>query len=364
MAAPPGRLARFSPRRIWRLLESIQPLRQQVAEERKASARTLRSIEQSLARIEQKLAVQQKALDRLPEMQIHLDRCETAYSKDAKQAARLATFQASVDPALVHAHAHAAALNASLHTDPCPYVVIDRVLPDDVYDVVVEALPSPVFFKKAAERSEMTVPFPFAPAYSRAVWNLFYEVVERSVLPALVERFRPALDEFVRTSWPALGSWEQSDIDLEVAQSRLLLRRPGYRIEPHRDPRWAFLTAIFYLSTRNGAPAHGTQLYRLRVEREGTHSSPFWADPDECELVRDVPGTGNTALVFLNSTGAHGASIPQDAPQNLKRYVYQVQFSPDAVMKERLITLLAADVRERWVVARDKGYDQGDEVGS
>ena len=43
-------------------------------------------------------------------------------------------------------------------------------------------------------------------------------------------------------------------------------------------------------------------------------------------MVREVPGRPNSAVVFLNSTGAHRASIPADAPPETDRYIYQVQF--------------------------------------
>jgi hypothetical protein len=231
-------------------------------------------------------------------------------------------------------------------------MVVESLFPEDVYDRFVEALPSPVFFDKVAgQRDEMMVPFTFAPSYSRLVWCLFQEAIEEAMLPAILEAFRPALDDFIRTSWPSLRSWPESGITLRAANSRLMLRRPGYVIKPHRDPRWSFLTALLYLAPREAPKAFGTQLYRLRVERDHVSSSPFWPDPDECELVRDVPGVGNTALVFLNSTGAHGASVPKNVPADFLRYLYQVRFSPDAASKARLVELLEEDARQRWVVA-------------
>jgi hypothetical protein len=130
-----------------------------------------------------------------------------------------------------------------------------------------------------------------------------------------------------------------------------MLRRAGYVIKPHRDPRWSFLTALCYLAPRQAPQVFGTQLYRLRVERDPEHSSPFWPQPDECELVADVTGAGNSALVFLNSTGAHGATVPKDAPPDLLRYLYQARFSPDPATKARLVEMLEADARKRWVVA-------------
>jgi hypothetical protein len=87
-----------------------------------------------------------------------------------------------------------------------------------------------------------------------------------------------------------------------------------------------------------------------------THSSPLWVDPAECEFVKDVPARRNTALVFLNSIGAHGASIPSDAPADTERYLYQVQFGVDAETRQRLIGSLADEARPSWVTERTRGY--------
>ena len=57
----------------------------------------------------------------------------------------------------------------------------------------------------------------------------------------------------------------------------------------------------------------------------------------------------NTLLAFLNSAGAHGASIPADAqPANLERYVYQFRLGPDAQAIKRLLEPMHPDQRRRW----------------
>jgi len=72
--------------------------------------------------------------------------------------------------------------------------------------------------------------------------------------------------------------------------------------------------------------------------------------------VRDVPGRRNSALVFLNSTGVHGASIPPDAPADLERYVYQAQLSPDAVTRGRLIEMLSGEKKAGWATKGNREY--------
>jgi hypothetical protein len=79
-------------------------------------------------------------------------------------------------------------------------------------------------------------------------------------------------------------------------------------------------------------------------------------DRSECQLVKDVPARRNTALVFLNSTGAHGASIPSGAPADIERFLFQVQFSVDEETKQRLIAGVSEAARPAWAAERDGGY--------
>jgi hypothetical protein len=345
------------PQRRRRTEQLIEEVRDQVSRDHKSIVRELREIrrtaEQNQARIDRALDAHEQALAIVPEIQTRVDRCIAAYVSDSRSTRRIEDFCSSLDRAGVFAHARQAVGRAQLQTDPCPHIALERVFPDDVYDRLVESLPSPVFFEKVAEhRDEMPVPFSFAPAYSRLVWQLFHDAIEAAILPAVIEKFRPALDEFVRSSWPTLGSWEESGIALRAANPRLMLRRAGYVIKPHRDPRWAFLVALFYFPPRNAPHSYGTQLYRLKVERDEAHTSPMWVDPGECELVRDVPGVANSGVIFLNSTGAHGASVPDDAPPEFLRYFYQARFSPDTAGKNRLLELMTAERRDHWVATR------------
>jgi len=290
------------------------------------------------------------SLEKIPELETKIEQCMVAYQKDARFAERVPQFQAKADPRRVRGHVCHSAGIAPLRTDPCPYLVIDDLVPEDLYDEMLSALPSPVFFKQEKTREELQVPFGFAPAYSRMVWDFFFSnAIENGLVPAVTDRFRPSLDALVARYWPRLRTWEASGLKLHVSNSRLLLRRPGYVIKPHRDPRWHFVTCLIYLRKRDAGEAYGTQLYRLRQEREPSHNSPFWFEFDECDLVADIPAARNSALVFFNSAGAHGASIPADAPGALERYVYQVQFGPDKTTRQELARALAPEDRAGWV---------------
>jgi len=318
-------LARLNPLRVVRAVDIVphlQNLGEELRDDQKTLWRQLRTIARQLEHLEDTLKRQEKVLAGIPELQTEVRRCVAAYTSDARQAHRLPAVRARLgDGEQIAAHTEAAVAKAPLELDPFPHIIIDELLPDDVCSELIRALPPKPFFQtENATRQKLDIPCLFAPEYSRIVWGLIYnKVIARAMVTALTEKFRPALDRFIHVQWPALGSLAQSGISLRVTNSRLLLRRPGYKIKPHRDPRWAFLTALVYLPISTEDESYGTQLYRLRHEPEVTHSAPLWVDRSDCELVTEVPARRNTALVFLNSTGAHGASIPSDAPAGASR---------------------------------------------
>jgi hypothetical protein len=349
---------RLNPLRMVRTADAmprLQSVSEKLRDDQKDMSRQLRTITRQLEQIEETLSRQQQVLAGIPELQAQMQRCVTAYTKDVRQADLLPALRTRLgDGQRITAHAAAAVARAELELDPFPHVLIEELLPEDVCSELIRGLPPSAFFTtENMSRQELEVPFLFAPEYSRIVWGMFFDkVITQALIPALTEKFRPALDEFIRTHWPELGSLAEAGISFCVSNSRLMLRRPGYVIKPHRDPRWAFLTCLVYLPNSARHEAYGTQLYRLRHEPEMTHSSPLWVDQSECEFVKDVPAQRNTALVFLNSTGAHGASVPSDAPADVERYLYQVQFGVDDQTKQRLIAGVSDEARSGWETPR------------
>ena len=130
--------------------------------------------------------------------------------------------------------------------------------------------------------------------------------------------------------------------------SRILLRRPGYVIKPHRDPRWAFVTCLVYLPPRNAQRFFGTQLCAVRREPEHRSPGALWMDDTDIEVVKSVPGYPNTALAFVNGTGAHRASIPEDVASDTERYLYQLQLGPSVASQRRLLASMPADELSCW----------------
>ena len=215
-------LERLNPLRVIRAADSVsrlQDLGDKLREDQKEMARQLRAISRQLERLDETFSRKLEQLDQtlkrqedviasVPALHTEVQQCLTSYKTDARHADRLPALRVSLgDSNRLAAHAAAAVARTPLQLDPFPHVVIENLLPEDAADELVGALPSSVFFKKNAMRHQLQVPFVFAPAYSRLVWSIFFEkVITETLLPALTEKFRPALDDFVRTHWPHLRS--------------------------------------------------------------------------------------------------------------------------------------------------------------
>ena len=82
---------------------------------------------------------------------------------------------------------------------------------------------------------------------------------------------------------------------------------------------------------------------------EAPSAAPYWIEEQRCRLVEDVTFRPNRLLAFVNSTGAHGASIPEDAqPAALERYLYQFRVAPTLEAGSMLTSLLPEERQPMW----------------
>jgi hypothetical protein len=242
----------------------------------------------------------------------------------------------------------AAIAGAQLHFDPFPYTVIEDLLPAYLYDALLRGLPPVELFpSKADGKQQLAVPFSLAPIYSQRVWTyLADEVIPTLIAPHLIEKFRAPIDQWILRNWPDV---DPRSVELRGSGGRIMLRRRGYRIRPHRDPKWSFITCILYLARRGDDETWGTQLYAVDGDEEAKDAAPFWISDSRCRLVEDVRFRPNRLLVFLNSGGAHGAHIPEDAqPEDLERYIYQFRIGPSIEAVSMLKSKLPEERQPLW----------------
>ena len=264
----------------------------------------------------------------------------------------------TLDADRIEAHITNAFDATPLALDPYPHIVVNNWLPDDVYDRIIDAMPPSIFF--AHDRDQhWSVPMGVAPLYSRQVWSFVANTIVGEILYKLLNlKFQDAICRYLRSLVPALPAG--IDLKLHPSDGRIMLRRPGYNLMPHRDPKWGFVTGIVYLARQNDSQAYGTQIYRVTDDAEAPTSRVHYVDPAKCELVKDVPFRANSILAFLNSEGAHGASIPNDAqPADLERYIYQFRLGPNVKVINKLLEVMSPDKAAMWAgakTARASGY--------
>jgi len=291
-------------------------------------------------------------------LRIQTDQLLTIQRVDWEKRFELARLDKWFDVDRIEAHIEAAFDRTPLELDPYPHIVIQNWLPDDVYDQVVAAMPAAIFFARDGDE-HWVVPSGVAPLYSRQVWAFVANtIVGKLVHEALNRKFQDAICRYVRGFVPSLP--RDVDLTLHPSDGRIMLRRPGYYLAPHRDPKWGFVTGIVYLAREGDNETHGTQIYRVRDDAEAPTSRVYYPEPEKCELVRNVPFRANTMLAFLNSEGAHGASIPADTqPPTLERYIYQFRLGPTGKVIKRLTDLMPPEQAALWAGAktvRASGY--------
>jgi len=275
---------------------------------------------------------------------------------------QLARFEALIRECPIAEHVRVAVAGAPLQYDPFPHCVIDNLLPPEYYDALIEALPpAELFADRPVNKQQLTVPLELAPRYSVEVWRHMARVVAEGIIrPALVAKFREPLTSWLHERLPVLGEQPLDGLRITCSDGRILLRRPGYLIPPHRDPKWGFITCLMYLARKGDDEQWGTQLFRVADDDEAEGARPHWISEARCQLVSDVAFRPNRALVFLNSSGAHGAHIPADAkPADLERYAYQFRIGADGRSIKSIRAKLTPEQRAFWAGKVDEGYAGG-----
>jgi hypothetical protein len=254
-------------------------------------------------------------------------------------------------------HVRRAFAVAPLLTDPYEHVIVERVLPDATYELLIRAIPPAEFFNdRDPIKQNLAFPLEFGPTLSALAWDYMDDVIARQVIrPAVLEKFHDPLQRHFASTFGAEFVERANSLPQSIHGGRLMLRRPGYQLGPHRDPKRAMLTCLMYLARQGDSEAYGTQLFRVHDDEEADYKQTYY--PEEkgrrCELVKVVPFKPNTMLVSLNSRGAHGATIPLDAPADLERHTYQFYVAPQ---NEDLAALIKSLPRQQRAMWRDKAH--------
>ena len=297
-----------------------------------------------------------ETLRQLEEQRAERTRLRRAQALDLEEVDRIKSIEDVWKPAAIAAHVRSVVADAPVHTDPFPHLVLEPLLPPEAFRVLVDAVPPEEFFEgeKHLDLRGIGKATTIVPLFSRLIWgSLRNDVIDRALAPALAERLRPFARELLRHSVGDELVEETLALPLHPHGLRLMLRRRGWTLRPHCDPRDQFISTLLYLAPPGEGDTYGTQLFRVLQD----NFVPGWANtyyPEDegvaCELAKTMPYRGNLCLSFLNlGGGAHGASVPEDAqPPDLRRLAFQFYMGPDREQLDPIIARLPPDRQRAW----------------
>ena len=326
-----------------------------VAAARMLRPRTIAQLSRSHEDLQRQVETLEESVQELRAAVLRLEQLQAIVRTDAAQVAERASLETLLADSHLSAHVIAAIAAAPLELEPFPHCVVNELLPKAYYDALITGLPPvELFADRPINKQQLQVPFERAPQYSERVWeHMSRSVADQVIAPQIADKFREPLHQWLHEVLPEGGQDALDRLTLHCSDGRMLLRRRGYSIPPHRDPKWGFITCILYLARPSDDERWGTQLYTVDRDAEARDAKPHWIGDTRCRLVRDVTFLPNRALVFLNSHGAHGASIPEDAePEDLERYVYQFRIGPERRSMDRFLSGVSPEHRSRWAGKR------------
>ena len=249
-------------------------------------------------------------------------------------------------------HVIAALERTPVDTAPTSHLVVENLFPDDFYDLLIRTMPPRELF---SDRDPVKQDFEIdaletAPALTARVWRFFDQQIVAEVLaPALLARFRPAVVRHYAATGGGAFAERAAAIPHRSFAGRIQLRRPGYELKPHLDPKRVVITGLIYFARPGDADAFGTQLFE--VDRPFVQAGMKTFFPEQhgmrCTLAKTVPFRPNTMLAFVNSGAAHGASLPPGAPLQ-ERHAYQFYLKPIDGELKTLLRDLPEAARAPW----------------
>lgn len=279
-------------------------------------------------------------------------RREAIVAEWARRRAPLLEEAGRVDLSAVRDHITRAVTQAELLTEPTTHMVVNDILPARVYQLLYDAIPPTDLFsdrdpvKRDFEMSALDA----APEFTRRMWQAFdQDIVGGMVAPLVFERFRSAIvDHYGQTGGEEFGR-RAAVIPHRTFAGRIQLRRPGYHLGPHLDPKRVVVTGLFYFPRPGDTDDFGTQLFAVDRPFVASGMSTFFPESigASCTLARTVPYRANSMLVFVNSRAAHGATLPPGAPLD-ERYAYQFYIKPVDGHLKKLLRELPPDARAAW----------------
>ena len=361
MAALTNALQLMRPRTIAQISRTAEETAQQTKEIRstlkslsKETSSALEEMSAQLRKMQESLTEQIKGLtDELQVARLKESQLRAVMQRDLELEGQEAKLDEQLkDFAGVEAHVRQVFANIEVHQEPFPYAVLDDVLPQWLYDALLKGLPpSELYGDRDVNRQQLTVPFDLAPRYGYRVWEFMAQTVADHIMrPLVIDAFGPSLHDYIHQVFPAVDLDTIRKLPIKSSDGRIMYRKRGYYIKPHRDPNWGMITCIFYLAKPGDDPRWGTDLFTVDDDVQAPSVTPYWIKEERCHHVRLIENIPNRLLIFLNSKGAHGARIPEGlvADAEMDRSIYQFKLSPRTAGMKMMIATLPEEQQKPW----------------
>ncbi len=184
--------------------------------------------------------------------------------------------------------------------------MVDGVVPRDVYKMMLRAIPPEEFFSdKDFTKQNLRIPVDDSPDLTIRVWQFVDDIARTVVVPAVLERFREPLRHHYDTIFGAAFADRAAALPQSPSGGRVMLRRPGYHLAPHRDPKRAMLTCLMYLAAPGADESHGTQIFGVSDDKESSYA--------------DLLSRGERRTLRAGQDGAVPAQLDARVPERNRR---------------------------------------------
>jgi hypothetical protein len=259
----------------------------------------------------------EEATTQLDGLQAQLSRLSALRADEAEAGTRMDRLQHVLDADRVAAHANAAINRTTIVEGAAPHALVLDVLPRDVYDALLAAIPRDVFFdRRGTGVSELLIPPRLAPVDSFATWAFVAEAIEARLGPSLIDRLQDQLDRQLAGQRPAFT----------VSQGRLVLRQPGYQGSRRPNRPWDAVTVILNLARPEDGEEYGSRVDRV-----------------------EIPFRANSLLVAVDPSGTLDFSpIPEATAATVRRYTCEFRIGLDAEARREVLPHLDEATRRAW----------------
>ena len=217
------------------------------------------------------------------------------------------TYLNSIDEHITKLHVSNAILKSKIHDKPAPYIFVEDVFPDDVYESIFENQKKAKSFYK--EQIHTGDPKIFFGSYDTRLQLYIPEDLKGSETLQFFQQLKNVLssDEVFNSLYikfkegftGRFGSLQPKNIK-ELTNPTLLLTKheKGYYLGTHTDRKEKVITCVFYFPERDDLEYLGTAMYEPK-EKGFTCKGVVHHNPEKFIYTHTVPCKKNSVLIFF-----------------------------------------------------------------